>query len=113
MINNLLSNLEEVKSARDLLLTFDKAISRKLQLNSNASLQILAANSNRAYAAIINISDSPVTLHFGEGNAIDRQGILLLTKGSSFELTQFNLFTGRIAATSPNSAELSIVECSF
>lgn len=97
---------------RDLLIKFSNCTSRKLNLAPNNSAQVLAIRQDRIYALVINLSAGvPVTLLLGEGNAVLSQGVFLANKGSSFEIGQFNLYTGRIAAIAPTGAELSIVEC--
>ena len=101
------------KAAKDFLLSFDKAKVNKITLDANTSKQVLAVNSNRAYALIVVTASEPVTLLLGEGDAAINKGILLTGRGSSFEIGHFNLFTGRVAAIAANLAEISITECSF
>ena len=90
---------------------FDRCINRSVSLMPNTSTQILAANDSRAYAAIINNSSGMITISLGDTPAALKQGILLIAKGSSFEISQSNLFTGKIFAIAGNAAELSFVEC--
>lgn len=106
-------NTEELRSPKSLIPVFNKAVNRKTPLVANTSAQIVTINLDRAYLVVVNNSDNPVTLAFGDGAAVLNQGIVLTAKGSSFELTHLNLYTGRIAAISDAAAELSIVECSF
>lgn len=108
-----LINTEELRTPRSLIAVFNKATNRKLVLVANTSAQVVSTNLDRAYLVVVNNSDDAVTLAFGDGAAALNQGIVLTAKGSSFELTQLNLFTGRIAAISGSASELSIIECSF
>ncbi|AFZ31640.1 hypothetical protein Glo7428_3153 [Gloeocapsa sp. PCC 7428] len=109
----MLNNVESIKTARELLLPFDRASNRRVVLNSNTSTQVMPTNLNRAYMVITNTTNEPVTLLLGEGNAELNRGIILTARGSSFEITQNNLFVGRIAAIAASAAEISVVECSF
>lgn len=60
---------------------------------------VLAANANRKYALITNFSDTEIFLALG-GNAVANIGIVLLSKGSSYEISAMagNLYLGAINA---------------
>lgn len=112
MLNNL-STSQNSPSPASLIPKSEKAINRKVTLVPNISTQILAANANRHYAEIINLSDKPITLYFGDGTALINEGLVMMSKGSTYAITQINLFTGRIAAISSTTSDLAFVECSF
>ena len=76
----------------------------------NTSTQVLAANPNRKYAAIVNDSSEVVYLGLGSPAVINK-GIRLNARGGAFEITAVNLFCGAIygiAATASNN--LTVVE---
>ena len=64
---------------------------------TSATNVVLAANANRKYALIINNSDEEIFLALGTA-AVAARGILLLSKGSSYEISamQGNLYLGAI-----------------
>lgn len=102
MINNVIQNLQP----------FEKCTSKKVSLTAGNSVAILNANLSRMYVAITNISASTITVILGEpSNTALNQGILLMGRGSSFEITQLNWYGGKVSALSSNISELSIVEC--
>ena len=56
---------------------------------------ILAANSNRLYAVIVN--DSDVVIYLGIGaNAVLNQGVRINANGGAYEINWTNLYTGAI-----------------
>ncbi len=57
----------------------------KLQVTT-ASQIALAAEANRKYALLVNVSDAPIYLKIGEA-AVVEEGIPLLTAGSSYEMS--------------------------
>jgi len=60
-----------------------------------ASTQILAANANRLYAAIVNDSDTEIYLGIGAA-AVAHQGIRINANGGSYEINSTNLYKGAI-----------------
>jgi hypothetical protein len=59
------------------------------------STEILAANADRKYAAIVNDSDTDIYLGVGEA-AVLNKGIRLNANGGSYEITWMNLYKGAI-----------------
>lgn len=91
---------------------FDKCKSKKITLSPNVIADIFPANSNRVYAILANTSAPNVSLLFVDpSNALSKDGIPLIGKGSSYEIGQMNLYLGKVSAISSNTAELSVVEC--
>ena len=74
---------------------------------------MIDTNPNRAYTAIVNVSNTPVTLVLGDvtGSAYG-SGIILAPYGGSFEIDQNNLYTGKIGVITLADCNLSYVECS-
>ena len=66
---------------------------------TTASGALLAANTNRKYVLIINNSHTEIFIAFGVA-AVANKGVLLLTKGSSYEMSAMagNLYLGAINA---------------
>lgn len=60
-----------------------------------ASTAILAANTDRGYAAIVNDSDTAIYLALGAA-AVLNQGIRLNARGGTFEIAWGNLWRGTI-----------------
>lgn len=60
-----------------------------------ATTEILAANTNRGYAAIVNDSDTVIYLALGAA-AVLNQGIRINARGGTFEIVWFNLWRGTI-----------------
>lgn len=60
-----------------------------------ATTQILAANTDRGYTAIVNDSDTVIYLALGAA-AVLNQGIRLNARGGTFEITSVNLWFGTI-----------------
>ena len=73
-----------------------------------ASTQILAANSDRLYAAITNDSDTEIYLGIGAA-AVAGQGVPLTTKGSSYEINWTNLYQGVVNVICSEADKLLIV----
>lgn len=59
------------------------------------STQILAANADRLYAAIVNASDTDIWISLGAAAVLD-QGIPLNAHGGNYEITWENLYKGVI-----------------
>lgn len=96
---------------KDALIPFTSCINQKQRINPNISTQVLPAKPERIYALIVNLSLVPLTLRFGEGTAISNEGIPLMGKGASYEITHHNLYRGRIAAIASELVEIAVVEC--
>lgn len=62
---------------------------------TTASTAILAANSDRLYAIIVNASDTLIYLGIGAA-AVAGKGIYLKANGGSYEINWTNLYTGAI-----------------
>lgn len=91
---------------------FATCTSKKMTLTAANSVEVLAPKETRMYAAIINNSGTNVTLIFGNpSNNSVGVGIILMGRGSSYEIGQNNLYRGRVSAVAANTAELSITEC--
>lgn len=58
---------------------------------------VLSPNRNRAYALLINDSDTVIYLMKGK-TAVANQGIRLNAEGGSYEINKTNLYKGEIAA---------------
>lgn len=56
---------------------------------------IIAANTARGYACLVNLSDTRVDLGFG-ANAVANKGISLNANGGSYEITRQNMFRGAV-----------------
>ena len=90
---------------------FPKCVNNKLALTSNNSVQVLDANPNRIYAVFINSGNSDITLVLGDKDtAILESGIIVKPNGGSFEINQFNLYTGIVSAVSQFDSQLSFIE---
>ncbi|MBD1925763.1 hypothetical protein H6F74_05630 [Trichocoleus sp. FACHB-90] len=98
---------------------FDSANNTKLPLLANTAVQVLPANPNRKYAAIVVSSDAEITIALGgqtDSNTgvvtgvVIGEGIPLLGRGKSYEITSINLYTGQVSAICSVAASLSIVE---
>lgn len=91
---------------------FEKCKGKKVTILPNAPAEVFPINFNRVYAILVNNSSSTITLLFTESNnPSSRDGIPLMGRGSSYEITKNNLYVGKILAASLNTAELSVVEC--
>ncbi len=75
------------------------------------STQVLAAKSNRKFAAIVNDSDTVIYLALG-GTAVLNSGIRLNANGGSFEINATNLYRGVVSAIhgGVGNKRLTIVE---
>lgn len=74
----------------------------EIYISSNASVKttsalIIEGNPDRVYALFTNISTTPIYLSFSNYARV-REGIPLLTKGSTYEITSINLYTGPVSA---------------
>lgn len=95
------------------IIRFDQCINQEIVLGADAALNILSANLKRIYAAFINNSDADITLVLSDSSkAVINKGIILKARGGSYEITQLNLYVGKISAISDVDAKLSFVECS-
>lgn len=106
--------LNNPSSTQEGLLKYSKpAVSRKVTLTANAPVMLMPANDARVYVAIVNrTANAEVTLTLADPNAAIGAGIPLFNRGSSFEISSNNLYTGKISAVAASNAELSVVECS-
>jgi len=93
--------------------SFNECNNLILKIVANRALTVLSLNRKRAYAAFINVSLSDITLILGETtDRVPNKGIILKPNGS-FEITQINLFTGKVSAICTADSELSAIECFF
>lgn len=91
---------------------FDKCAGGEIPLIANVPTLLLAANSSRAYAAIINNSPVEVTVILADkSKAVVNKGIILKPRGGSFEINSANLYVGNISAIAADTSKLSFVEC--
>ena len=92
--------------------SFNKcSVPKRISLPSKAPKSILEPNSNRKYAAIFNYSEAIITLTLQDpSNTLIGQGIPLLPFGS-YEITQDNLYKGRISAICESDVDLVCFEC--
>lgn len=72
--------------------------------------QLLATNTARIYAAIVNDCSSVVYLGFNGNPAIINSGIRLNANGGSYEINEQNLYIGAISGTSTASCVVTVVE---
>lgn len=102
--------LESYKSVN---VQFSQCENSILKLTANRAATVAEANPKRAYAAFINNSEADITLILGETtDRVPGKGIILKPNGS-FEITQINLFVGKVSAISIADTTISIVECFF
>lgn len=82
------------------------------ELTADEPSTVIAANSKRLYAAIINNSSSQVTLILGKaGSGSLEKGIPINPLGGSYEINAANLYRGEVCAISTAKVKLSWVEC--
>ena len=74
---------------------FDKATSNKSVTIDTSSTVILASNTNRVYALIVNDSNATIYLAIGVA-AVLNKGIRINANGGSYEVTSNNLNVGSI-----------------
>lgn len=92
-------------------ISFDKCANNQVNVISAGNL-IIKANPKRVYAAFINISNADITLIFGEiKDGGINQGIVL-RPGGSYEITQINLYVGKVCGISNAESKISFTECS-
>lgn len=90
----MINNPANTESA-SLCIPFDKCVNNQVSVISAGNL-IVKANPKRVYAAFINTSDADITLIFGEiKDGGINQGIVL-RPGGSYEITQINLYVGKV-----------------
>lgn len=75
----------------------------------SSSTQVLAANDDRVYAAIVNDSDEDVYLARGQ-TAVMNQGIRINSGGGSYEITELNPWTGVVNAISASGSKTVTVQ---
>lgn len=94
---------------------FNKGRNLKITLAANTLTNLLAENSKRAYVLLFCYSNTPISIILGDTNlATDpEQGILLIGKGSYYEIKRENLFLGQIRAISSIESRLLVVEGSY
>lgn len=103
MINNSSNTIEVAKFSN-----CDHGIK---DLTANIGDTVLNANASRQYAAFMNNSSADITLILGDKSkgAVNR-GIVLKPRGN-YEITQVNLYVGRVSAISANNCKLIFLEC--
>jgi hypothetical protein len=92
-------------------LKFDKCQNDKISLSANVPLEVLDNNPKRIYSAVVNNSKLKITLVLGSKTAAKIDEGIILNPGGSFEITQANLYQGKISAISSSNAVVSFVEC--
>lgn len=103
MINNV--------SANELSNKLTTCTNDEKSLSVNSTAEILKANPNRKYSAIINNSSVDITLILGDTNQGGiGKGIILNPRGS-YEINASNLYLGKVSAISASICKLSFVEC--
>jgi len=110
-----MDDVETLITATNVLLT---AISAGNVITGQPSTQViitgvsqvaLGANANRKYASFVNLSGNPMALGFGAA-AVANTGIVLLKKGSSYEITPTNMFRGEVRVIGTNGDLLGVTE---
>ena len=101
-----------INTGARLLSPFDKATHKKVVLAPNVTKEVFAANLNRAWVIVENLSSANVTLVFGDGNVALDSG-LILQSGGHLEINSTNLYTGKISAIAARATDLLVLECSF
>lgn len=90
---------------------FSQCVNGKVDLVANNATDILAARFSRVYAAFVNNGSTDITLVLEDkSRAVLGSGIIIKGGGGSFEITQSNLYTGKVSAVSGSSTQLSFVE---
>lgn len=107
----MISNLSNFQPPQTSVTSFNKCSNKVTSILADTSVDIVAANSKRLYAAFINNSEVPITLILGERSdgTIDKG--IPLSPGGSFEINLMNLYRGKVSAISDEKAKLSWVEC--
>ena len=79
---------------------------------TTSSGELVASNSSREYAAIVNDSDTDIYLALGQ-TAVANRGIRINSGGGSYEINWQNLFTGAINGIHGGSGNkaVTIQEC--
>ena len=88
---------------------FQNATNTKVTVGSTSTL-ILAANSARGFATIVNDSDETIYLGFGEA-AVLNEGLRIASSGGGYEINSTNLFIGPIYGISTSGSKVvSVME---
>lgn len=90
---------------------FNNCNSSDKSLIANAATEILAAKSERRYAAFINNSPVKITLVLGETNKTALNKGIVLNPGGSYEINANNLYVGAVSAIAQTACKLIFVEC--
>lgn len=89
---------------------FDNCTHGDKSLIANSAAEILAAKSDRKYAAFINNSPMEITLVLGETTkAVINKGIIL-KPGGSYEINSNNLYIGAVSAIAKTACKLIFIE---
>jgi hypothetical protein len=107
MINNVANNV--VSSSPKT--TFDTCTHSDKSLIANSAAEIIAANSERKYAAFINNSTVDITLILAETSKAALNKGIILRPGGSYEINSNNLYVGVVSAISKFACKLIFVEC--
>ncbi|BBD60598.1 hypothetical protein NIES2109_33970 [Nostoc sp. HK-01] len=103
MINNVASSSP--------IAVFDSCTHSDKSLIANSAAEILAAKSERKYAAFINNSSVEITLILGETNKAALNKGIVLKPGGSYEINSNNLYVGAVSAIAKLGCKLIYVEC--
>lgn len=68
---------------------------------------VLAANTQRFFATIQNLSDTNIWIYFGSQNIVG-QGLMIPKNGFSFEIDRLNLWKGTVYAIHGGSGDKSV-----
>lgn len=107
MINNVANN---VVSSSPTKATFDSCTHGDKSLIANSAAEIIAANSERQYAAFVNNSTIDITLILGETSKAALNKGIVLRPGGSYEINSNNLYIGAVSAIAKTACKLIFIE---
>lgn len=90
---------------------FDNCTHDEKELIANTAALIIKANSNRKYLALINNSNTEITLTLGELRKVANNKGIILKPGGSYEINSNNLYIGAVSAISKFACKISFTEC--
>lgn len=94
----------------DLQVNYFSGGTNKSVTAATSSTAVLASNTGRQYAIIVNSGTSAVFLSLG-ATAVANQGVYLAASGGSYEINEENLFVGAINAIAVgSSSNLAVYE---
>ncbi|MEH2425866.1 MAG: hypothetical protein V7K48_34695 [Nostoc sp.] len=92
---------------------FEHCINSYKSLVKNIATEIIPANKTRAYACFVNNSFTEITLILGNPNEGTINKGIVINPAGSYEITNLNLYLGKVSAISASDCQLSYVECSY